>query len=89
MSSRMMINPDKFASGFANAAQQRDIDESKVVEESKKYLLNYLTAYYLVEDFNEVEQKNFEGPHGPNDELRFEDMSFEQLMERVRKLNKY
>lgn len=89
MSSRMVIDPKKFALGFADTATQKGINQGKVVEEAKKYLLSYLTAYYLVDDFNKVEQQNFEAAGKQDGEQRFEDMTFEQLMDRVRNLNKY
>ncbi len=86
MADRTLIDSKKFALNFADSITQKGFDNSKIVEEAKKYLLSYLTAYYLVEDFNNIEKQNFDGP---KTETRFADMSFEQLMERVKDLNKY
>ncbi|AUI72027.1 hypothetical protein COSHB9_04350 [Companilactobacillus alimentarius] len=85
MKDRTFVNPEKFALGFASASVIPNSDKSQTVSEAKKYLLNYLTAYYLVEEFNTVENKNFDS----NTETHFEDMTFPQLMERVKKMNKY
>lgn len=83
---RTIIDSKNFATGFANAITQRGFNDAEIVKEAKQYLLSYLTAYYLVEDFNDVESQNFSGPV---DVTRFKDMSFEELMTRVKELNKY
>lgn len=85
MSDRTFIDPEKFALSFADSTAKPTGDKADVVPAAKKYLLHYLTAYYLVEDFNAEEAKNFTS----RSETHFEDMSFGELMDRVQTLNKY
>jgi len=86
MSARTIIDPEQFARSFANAATQAGVDTKQVTQAAKKYLLSYLTAYYLVNDFNQIEGQNFQSPA---ETVKFKDMSFEQLLDRVSKLNQY
>lgn len=86
MADRLFIDPTTFAHNFATAATEAGIDTKQVTQEAKKYLLSYLTAYYLVNDFNQIEKQNFQAPDST---VKFKDMSFEQLLDRVSKLNKY
>ncbi|KRK47421.1 hypothetical protein [Secundilactobacillus kimchicus] len=85
MSDRAMIDPEKFALGFANSNLAAGAEPSEVVAEAKKYLLSYLTAYYLVADFNGIESQNFNSP----EEKPFKDLTFDELIDRVSQLNKY
>lgn len=85
MAERTLIDAEKFALNFAGTTAVPVQNKADVVKAAKKYLLSYLTAYYLVEDFNHIEEKNFNS----DTETHFKDMTFEQLMERVQKLNKY
>ncbi|MCX2456369.1 hypothetical protein [Lacticaseibacillus nasuensis] len=85
MSERTFIDPEKFAFSFADSTAKPTEDKGDVVPAAKKYLLHYLTAYYLVEDFNAEEAKNFTS----STEEHFKDMSFGELLDRVQKLNKY
>ena len=85
MTDRTLIDPAKFAAGFADASASPTDTQEDVVKAAKKYLLNYLTALYLVEDFNAVEKKNFNS----TTETHFEDMTFPELMKRVQQMNKY
>lgn len=82
---RTLIDPEKFAAGFADASASPTDTQEDVVKAAKKYLLNYLTALYLVKDFNAVEKKNFNS----TTETHFEDMTFPELMKRVQQMNKY
>lgn len=86
MSDRLFIDPATFAESFAGAATQADVETSQVTQAAKRYLLSYLTAYYLVNDFNQIEAQNFQSPA---ETVKFKDMSFEQLLDRVSKLNQY
>ncbi|HJE87242.1 MAG TPA: hypothetical protein K8U88_06605 [Levilactobacillus hammesii] len=86
MSARTFIDPATFAQSFANAATQSGVETKQVTQAAKQYLLSYLTAYYLVSDFNQIEGQNFQTPQ---DTVKFKDMSFEQLLDRVSQLNKY
>lgn len=85
MAERTFINAEKFALSFADAAAAPVTDKADVVPAAKKYLLSYLTAYYLVEDFNGIEKENFKS----ETETHFKDMTFDQLLDRVQQLNKY
>lgn len=84
MADRTVIDSAAFARGFANAATQAGIATSQINPAAKSYLLSYLTAFYLANDFNQVEAQNF-----AMKTVKFKDMSFEQLLERVSQLNKY
>jgi hypothetical protein len=84
MADRTVIDPVTFAQGFASAATQAGIDTNQLTPAAKKYLLSYLTAFYLANDFNQVEAQNF-----ATTTVKFKDMSFEQLLERVSQLNQY
>ncbi|WP_125581028.1 hypothetical protein [Levilactobacillus cerevisiae] len=84
MADRTVIDPATFARGFASAATQAGIDTNKITPAAKTYLLSYLTAFYLANDFNQAEAQNLATPA-----VKFQDMSFEQLLERVSQLNKY
>lgn len=85
MNDRTLIDPQKFALRFAQTAVAKGTENDQLVHEAKKFLTGYLTAYYLVEDFNSIERKNF----GSDKAKKFEDMTFEELLERVKELNKY
>lgn len=85
MDDRTLIDSGKFAMNFAEAISRKDVDNSEVLDEAKKYLLSYLTAYYLIEDFNKIEKTNFNS----TDEKKFKDLSFDELMDRVKQLNRY
>ncbi|WP_251547766.1 hypothetical protein [Limosilactobacillus caecicola] len=85
MNDRTLIDPQKFALKFAQTAINQNVNNDQLVKEAKKFLMSYLTAYYLVEDFNDIERQNF----GDASTKKFEDMTFEELLNRVRELNKY
>lgn len=85
MDKRTLIDPQKFALRFAQTAVAQGLKNDELVKGAKKFLMSYLTAYYLVEDFDSIERKNF----GKDDAKKFEDMTFEELLERVKDLNKY
>ncbi len=85
---RTFIDPKEFALSFAEVASQKGINNTELVESAKQYLLYYLTARYLVEDFNEAEQENFVSASNGN-EAKYADLSFNELMQRVKQLNKY
>lgn len=85
MTNRTLIDPHKFAEGFATAVASPIDKQDYVVKEAKQYLLNYLTALYLVEDFNTTEKKNFNS----KTDVHFEDMTFPELMKRIQNMNKY
>ena len=85
MDKRTIIDPDQFAMKFAKSNYAKGFNEKEVVVEAKKFLLSYLTAYYLIQDFDDTERQNFE----QTTDKKFQDMSFEELMNKVIHLNKY
>ena len=86
---RIKIDPDKFANNFASSIMSGSTYNQKtVLEDSKKYLVCYLVAYYLVKDFNKAENTNFQNA-SKGMEKQFRDLTFPELLEKVRKLNKY
>lgn len=86
MDDRTFIDPEKFAFEFASSNTKcGDFNDQKLVDKSKNFLMSYLTAYYLVEKFNDIEGKTFKDQAQTN----FSDLTFEQLKDKVRNLNKY
>ncbi len=65
-SKKMKINPDKFARAVVSGSQLTDEDD---VAASKKALMRYLSAYYLIEKFNDLEADQFSLTKRPNFEL--------------------
>lgn len=85
MADRVLIDPAKFAIEFTESISKKDVASSEILNEAKKYLLSYLTAFYLIEDFNKMENSNFNSEN----EKKFEDLSFNELIDRVKHLNRY
>ena len=89
MVKRTCINPESFATNFATSMMSgKSFNEKTVVEDSKNYLVSFLTAYYLAQDFNKAESQNFENA-SQGKEKHFKDMTFEELLTKVGELNKY
>lgn len=81
------IDPNDFALHFMaatvnqpSAPHKADLDAS-----AKDGLLAYLSAYYLVEDFNRQEASDFNDQHAKH----FADLSFKELTGRIQGLNRY
>ena len=54
---KIKINPEKFAFNFMNTI---DFSKTNDMEKAaKERLVAYLSAYYLIEKFNEIEEKDF------------------------------
>lgn len=53
---KMQINPDKFARAVVSGSNFTDKNDTIA---SKKALMRYLSAYYLVQKFNEMEADQF------------------------------
>lgn len=85
MGDRTIIDSQSFSVKFAQIAIMKDFKNEVLAKEEKRFLLSYLTAYYLVDDFNAIEEKNF----GTANAEEFKDMSFDELLKRVSELNKY
>lgn len=89
MEKRSCIDSQKFANDFANSIMTgTNFNKKTISEDAKKYLICYLTALYLAQDFNVIENENFTAST-IGKEKRFKDLSFDELMLRVKKLNKY
>lgn len=74
------IDPEKFAFAFAKVARENNYKNSDLIPEAKKFLLSYLSAYYLIGDFNQIEQTDFKDPAG-------KELSFDQLVNRIQEMN--
>ncbi|WP_076459840.1 hypothetical protein [Limosilactobacillus caccae] len=85
MEERTLIDGQEFAMRFAQVAVRENYRDAELTMAAKKFLLSYLTAYYLVDDFNSIERTNFTS----EDTKKFKDMSFDELLKRVSELNKY
>lgn len=85
MDDRTIIDPQRFSVKFAQVAIINNFKNDELAKEAKRFLLSYLTAYYLVGDFNAIEKENF----GTANTEKFKDMSFDELLKRVSELNKY
>lgn len=59
MAERTFIDPDKFALSFSKTVAEGNVPVSEFVDKAKEQLLAYLTAYYLVQDFDKNESQNF------------------------------
>ncbi|WP_432737335.1 hypothetical protein OS787_02520 [Pediococcus pentosaceus] len=66
MADRVLIDPAKFAIEFDESISKKDVASSEILNEAKKYLLSYLTAFYLIEDFNKMENSNFNSENEKN-----------------------
>ncbi|OIK59972.1 hypothetical protein, partial [Oenococcus oeni] len=59
MTERTFIDPEKFALSFSKTVAEGNVPVSEYVDKAKEQMLAYLTAYYLVQDFDKNESKNF------------------------------
>ena len=75
------MNPEKFAYNFATVARQMNYSNQELIPEAKKFLLSYLTAYYLIGDFNKLEETDFNGKN------KLSDLSFDELVDKIQNLN--
>lgn len=82
--SRTFIDAKEFALHFVDSVAFQN-EEHDLTNAAKKRLVAYLSAYYLIEDFNAVERQNFESAS----EKKFKEMTYEELIERVKHLNNY
>ncbi|ABJ56121.1 hypothetical protein [Oenococcus oeni] len=85
MTERTFIDPEKFALSFSKTVAEGNVPVSEYVDKAKEQMLAYLTAYYLVQDFDKNESKNF----GSREDKKFSDLSFNELLTRIAQLNKY
>ncbi|QLL73523.1 hypothetical protein [Lactobacillus crispatus] len=74
------IDPEKFAFEFAKVARKMNYKNSDLIPEAKKFLLSYLSAYYLISDFNKIEQTDFKNGDG-------KELSFDQLIDKIQQMN--
>lgn len=75
------INPEKFAYNFATVARQMNYSEQELIPKAKKFLLSYLTAYYLIGDFNKLEETEFDGKN------KLSNLSFDEMVDKIQNLN--
>lgn len=75
------IDPEKFAYSFAKIARRMNYENKELIPEAKKFLLSYLTAYYLIDDFNNLEAKEF------TNGKKLSDLSFDEMIDHIQKLN--
>ena len=59
MEERLTINPEKFAYQFMNQLNHKDLVENEMEDLAKEALAAYLTAYYIAEKFNNLENEFF------------------------------
>lgn len=76
---RLHIDPEKFAFEFAKISREMNYKDGDLIKEAKKFLLSYLSAYYLIGDFNKIEQTEFKGPNN--------EISFDKLVKQIQKMN--
>lgn len=75
------IDPEEFAFRFAETARRMNYEDKELIPEAKKFLLSYLTAHYLIDDFNKLEAKEF------TNGKKLNDLSFEEMIDHIQKLN--
>lgn len=75
------IDPEKFAYHFATVARQMNYSQQDLIPEAKKFLLSYLTAYYLIGDFNTLEDTQF------TNNKKLSNLSFDEMVDKIQQLN--
>lgn len=75
------IDPEKFAYNFAKIARRMEYKSEELIPEAKKFLLSYLTAYYLIDDFNSLEMQDFK------DGKDISNLSFDEMIDRIQQIN--
>lgn len=81
---KINIDPEKFALRFISSLDF-DFNAKDLEGMAKRELAAYLSAYFLVEKFNKIENENFD--HTQPDNLS--NLGFTDLLKHVTKLNKY
>lgn len=76
------IDPNEFAIAFINSLGTNK-SHNNIEQLAKDNLAAYLSAYFLIEKFNELDAKNF------NSESDWHELSFAELLNKVTELNKY
>lgn len=66
MEKKLEIDPKAFAEAVVSGSQLTDTDD---IAASKQALKRYLAAYFLVEQFNELEENYFKNTAQPQIEL--------------------
>ncbi|PWG00176.1 hypothetical protein [Levilactobacillus bambusae] len=83
---RTHIDPEKFAFHFLDSLQ-KEAPHGDIEQLAKQRLAAYLSAYYLIEDFNNLENKSFNS--ADNNDETLSHLSYSALLERISQLNKY
>jgi hypothetical protein len=86
MNKKMKIDPEKFAYHFVDSLQKREADHD-IEKVAKERLAAYLSAYFLIEQFNELESKRFQEAEKKHEDLSH--MSYVELLKQISKLNNY
>jgi len=82
---RTNINPEKFAYQMLGTIHFRE--SSDYESQIKERLTVFLMAKYLIDDFNNLENKAFNVKN--NSDLTLSGLGFEDLRKRIDSLNKY
>ncbi|QEA59457.1 hypothetical protein FGL74_06995 [Leuconostoc koreense] len=80
---QLHIDPEKFALQFLESFKL-NFDTKNLEGMAKQQLAAYLSAYFLVEKFNEIESKNFD-----QSQPSLSDLGFDELLKHVSELNNY
>jgi hypothetical protein len=79
---KVEINPKEFAYHFIDSIQVENKKEL-LEDAAKTKLVGYLTAYYLADRFNEMEDDIFESAR----DKKIEDMSLSEFLQKVSEQN--
>lgn len=81
------IDPEKFAYHFIDSI--KELDPGLDLEgAAKKRLAAYLSAYFLIDNFNKLEEKNFMSAN-KNERDDLSHMHYSELLSKIMELNKY
>lgn len=83
-SNSIKIEPNEFAMAFIKSLHL-DLSSKAIEQLTKDDLAAYLSAYFLIERFNNLDAQNFNS----NSELDWHQLSFTELLNKVSALNKY
>ncbi|GAK31794.1 hypothetical protein WOSG25_160090 [Weissella oryzae SG25] len=82
---KMRIDPHQFAMTFISSMRGEHQAHKSTEQLAKDALTSYLSAYFLIEKFNELDAKNFSSDSTSD----WHQLSFDELLAKVTELNKY
>lgn len=82
---KMRIDPNQFAMTFIGSMQREHQAHESSEQLAKDALTSYLSAYFLIEKFNELDAKNFSSDSTSD----WHRLPFDELLAKVTELNKY